>query len=281
MLSITNLNSTKTINYNEDKIIAISGILSEKMKKVPVYLVDEDTMDKLYPDEKRKLFNEECLKEFIKEDRIDKENLENVFEKCSKKIISKSVGVGLYLRNIEKWLYDKFNNLKEPAIFICPERCIDWGNRLNIPADFVFTKVLLHEYAHAHLDVGGNSNYYDTPWGKVIEESLANYIAYTRFESTEDKANVTKLILDQPLEYRCSLALAFIEESKFIPLIRRYCFWESIVEYLFNFYGKHGIIPYIFCFNLDRIWKEYKKHSDEDLKLIFMTLALDLMKMLI
>jgi len=283
MLSITNLDSTQTINYNEDKIIALSGILSEKMKKVPVYLVNEQTMDKLYPPQKRKLLDEECLKEFLnyREEGINEENFEEIFDKCSKEVISKVIAVGLYMRNIPDWLYNQFNDLKEPAIFICPERCKDWGDKQNIPAEFVFTKVLFHEYAHAYLDVDRSSDYYNTSWGKIIEESLANYIAYTRLESMEDKANAIKLISDQPLEYRGSLAL--IEERGFIPpiLFRRHWYLEDLFDYLHYLYRRYGILPYGFGSNLIQIWKEYKKFNDERLEWFFKHLALDLVKSLI
>jgi hypothetical protein len=283
MLSITNLNSSQTINYNKDKIVALSGILSEKMKKVPVYLVNEQTMDRLYPPQKRILLDEEYLKEFLnrREERINEENLEEIFDKCSRETKSKAIAVGLYMRNIPKWLYNQFNDLKEPAIFICPERCISWGNKLNIPADFVFTKVLFHEYAHAYLDVDRSSDYYNTSWGKIIEESLANYIAYTRFKSIKDKANATKLISDQPLEYRGSLAL--IEECGFIPRIpfRRHWYWEEIVEYFYYLYRRYGILPSYGNTTLVKIWKEYKKFNEGGLERFFKLLAFNLVESLI
>jgi len=317
MLSITNLDSTQTINYNEDKIIALSGILSVKMKKVPVYLVNEQTMDRLYPPQKRILLDEECLKEFLnrREEGINEENLEEVFDKCSRETKSKAIAVGLYMRNIPDWLYNQFNDLKEPAIFICPERCISWGNSLNIPAGFVFTKVLFHEYAHAYLDVNRGSDYYNTSWGKIIEESLANYIAYSRFKSNKDKANVIKLISDQPLEYRGSLVLT--EDHKLMPFCipfwkirdwdwryivenwryivekireRDWWYWRDLADELYYLYRKYGILgippfvgilPYGFIPNLPQIWKEYKKSNDKRLEWFLKHLALDLVKSLI
>lgn len=283
MLNITNLNSSKTINYQQNKIIALSGILSGKMKTVPVYLVDGQTIDKLYPQEKRKLLNEECLNEISKskDKKITKYNFEEIFDECSRETSFEVVG--LYLRNIPAWLRNKFNNLKEPAIFICPERCISWGNRLNIPADFVFTKVLFHEYAHAYLDSNGVNEYYDTSWGKIIEESLANYIACTRFKSYKDKANAMKLILDQPLEYKCSLVL--IEKNNTpiytLPLLFRGRSFSDreLHRYLHEYlYERYGISDFILVPDLYKIWKEYKKkeHNDIEIKDFFRLFAIDL-----
>jgi len=493
MLNIINLNSTQTINYNKNKIIALSGILSEKMKTVPVYLVNEETMDKLYPLQKRKLLDEECLKELlnherrkittsfytcfpknrpafdleiydyliqkgypfiprkqwprdgsrdcylflgnenyiiitpykggseyqripyislhitkngyyvdlvydkgnkclecivesivqylqntgyslniirdnqyvkryrlnlnvsncqlaiddfygkivpiidnvlsssflqlqcpncqnvinkitstefeelkqkienhIKEKDCGKEDIEKIFEKCIKERISKAVG--LYLRNIPDWLYNQFNNLKAPAIFISPERCIDLGNKLNISADFVFTKTLIHEYSHAYLDVDG-SDYYKKPWWKIIEESLANYIVFDRFKSIEDMAeksltnfllfitsrangdmaNVIKLISNQPLEYRCSLVL--IERNNF-PIYTPSLFFtgksyrdlDKYFRKLSYLHKKYGILDFIFIPDLYNLWKKYKKSNDNELEIFFKQLALNLVE---
>jgi len=150
MLTIKNLDSTKTkkIKYKKQKILALSGVLAEVIRKVPVYLVNPDTMDKLYPPEKRLLLDEECIKEIFSSERWHEGEDEDLLERCLRKS-RKMIAVGLYMREVP----DEFGELDEPAVFICPERCISWGDKTGVPHEFVFTKVLFHEFAHAYLDV--------------------------------------------------------------------------------------------------------------------------------
>ena len=51
--------SPKLIN----KFYTLAGILNNALSKVNIYLVNENTMDKIYPSEKRLTLNKVCLKE--------------------------------------------------------------------------------------------------------------------------------------------------------------------------------------------------------------------------
>ena len=257
MLRISNLNSSQKIAFKEDKIVALSGILADAMKKVPVYLVDEETMDQFYPPRKRMLLNEECIKELLYSEERG-EIPEEVLERCLGKTVGRMVAVGLYLRDVPDDLLELVS--EDPVILICPERCVGWGSKTRVPADFIFTKVLFHEFAHAYLDVNRLRNrYYDTWWGKVIEESLANYIALTRFKSYSDRAKAIKLIAEQPLEYRGSLVF----EEKLLdllpPMLSRNIILPFIIERMV--YGVELIHSRGSLFSL---WKGFKSGNISD-----------------
>ena len=251
MLKISNLNSSQEIAYKEDKIVALSGILADAMKRVPVYLVDEETMDRLYPPQKRKLLNEECIKELLYSEEL-RETQEEVLERCLREAVGKMVAVGLYLRDVPDDLQGEI--YWGPLILICPERCVNWGDKTGVPPEFVFTKVLFHEFAHAYLDVNKvRSQYYDKWWGKVIEESFANYIALTRFKSYSDRSKAIKLIVEQPLEYKASLVF----EEKLLellpPLLSRNIILSFIIERML-----YGVELGHSRRSLFSLWKEFK-----------------------
>jgi hypothetical protein len=64
-------------------------------------------------------------------------------------------------------------------------------------------KVYYHELGHAIMDTlpDGAPNPYLESWGRTVEESLANAIAYRCFKGKETLW-VQRLIQDQPAEYR-------------------------------------------------------------------------------
>ncbi len=251
MLRIINLNSSQEIAYKEDKIVALSGILADTMKRVPVYLVNEETMDEFYPPQKRVLLNEECARELFHSGELRRTPVE-ALEKCLRKTVGSMVAVGLYLKDVPDDLQEEI--YWGPLILICPERCVEWGTKTEVPPEFVFTKVLFHEFAHAYLDVNRVRNYYyDTWWGKVIEESLANYIALTRFKSYSDRSKAIRLIVEQPLEYKGSLVF----EEKLLdllpPLLSRNIVLPFIIEHII--YGVELIHSKKSIFSL---WKRFK-----------------------
>jgi hypothetical protein len=88
-----------------------------------------------------------------------------------------------------------------PAIFLCPERIVDWGAREGVPTALVQDQVYYHELAHALMDTADTApDPYREPWGLVVEESLANWVAVSRFQGSEALA-VHRLIKGQPPEY--------------------------------------------------------------------------------
>ncbi|GBC91592.1 hypothetical protein HRbin15_00046 [bacterium HR15] len=98
---------------------------------------------------------------------------------------------------------DAYRSANTPLIFICPERVIDWANRMGVEPNLVFDKVLYHELGHAYMDTedAPSESVYDTAWGRVIEESFANFIAFSQFSGIEAR-HVQRLITTQPAEYQ-------------------------------------------------------------------------------
>jgi hypothetical protein len=63
-------------------------------------------------------------------------------------------------------------------------------------------KVYYHELAHGLMDTAGLlPDPYGESWGRVVEESLANLVAFRRFQGQE-ALWVAALIREQPPEYR-------------------------------------------------------------------------------
>ncbi|GIV05056.1 MAG: hypothetical protein KatS3mg016_0631 [Fimbriimonadales bacterium] len=98
---------------------------------------------------------------------------------------------------------DAYQSADTPLIFICPERVINWASRVGLDPNLVFDKVLYHELGHAYMDTedAPSESVYDTAWGRVIEESLANFIAFSQFSDIEARY-VQRLITTQPAEYQ-------------------------------------------------------------------------------
>lgn len=221
--------------------------MGKKAVSLPVFLVNPNQMDMLYPREYRraldperirKLLQEEALREAQKrkreqetgewrERREEEPDLFDHLQRSEEDQIgwskySEVILVGLYLhlercdqsfRGAVLELGDEnvrtaeaenaFLNHQAPAIFLCCERIVDWANDLGIPHHLVMDKVYYHELGHAIMDTlpDGAPNPYLESWGRTVEESLANAIAYRCFEGKE-ALWVQRLIQDQPAEYR-------------------------------------------------------------------------------
>ncbi len=89
-----------------------------------------------------------------------------------------------------------------PAIFLCCERIRRHAATEGAPYELALDKTYYHELGHAIMDTlpARAPNPYNETWGRVIEESLANLIAYERFEGTE-AIWIQRLIQRQPAEY--------------------------------------------------------------------------------
>jgi hypothetical protein len=118
-----------------------------------------------------------------------------------------------------------FLNHQAPAIFLCCERIVDWASRVGVSHHLVMDKVYYHELGHGVMDTlpdGAPNPYFET-WGRIVEESLANAIAYRCFKGKE-ALWVQRLIQDQPAEYlgyasACHFAVIWLNwESP--------CYWD-------------------------------------------------------
>lgn len=219
--------------------------------RIPVFLVNEAQMDHLYPPERRRFFPERPLRERLRALRergageeedpfAPLEDLEWGEDLWGG--VKEVVAVGLYMRRApgrplkEEVLHlgeegarrgeaeEAFLGHAGPAIFLCPERVVGWADREGVPVSLVQDKVYYHELGHALMDT---ADFFPDPyresWGRVVEESLANLVAFKRFRGKE-AARVARLIQGQPPEYRGYAAAAAFPEA-FPPFPREV--WEE------------------------------------------------------
>jgi hypothetical protein len=119
-----------------------------------------------------------------------------------------------------------------PAIFLCPERIVDRGAREGVPTALVQDQVYYHELAHALMDTADTApDPYQEPWGLVVEESLANWVAASRFQGSEALA-VHRLIKGQPPEYLGYEAVSRLAFFSREPLERYLLFWEDVLRHI-------------------------------------------------
>jgi hypothetical protein len=135
-----------------------------------------------------------------------------------------------------------FLNHQAPAIFLCCERIVDWASRLGISHHLVMDKVYYHELGHAIMDTlpDGAPNPYLKSWGRTVEESLANAIAYRCFKGKE-ALWVQRLIQDQPAEYlgyasACHFAVIWLnlESLRYWNYRSGWLWWRALENVLCN-----------------------------------------------
>lgn len=126
--------------------------------------------------------------------------------------------------------YQVFQATELPVIFICPERVLNSANSLQIDPQLLFDKVLYHELGHAYMDRGSSpsEHVYNTAWGRVIEESLANWIAFSQFNKTEARY-VQRFIANQPAEYQGYLT---VNRLQVFPFGEEWRYYADIEEWL-------------------------------------------------
>jgi hypothetical protein len=196
--------------------------------RLPVYLVSEAQMDRLYPPKRRRFFPEDRLRERLRGLRErDLEEDEDPFAPLRDLEVEDGeawrrqamlVAAGLYLRRLGPGpkgdvphlaarepapeALAAFADEEGPAIFLCPERILAWAGRAGVPGEVAVDKVYYHELAHGLMDTAGLlPDPYGESWGRVVEESLANLMAFRRFQGRE-ALWVAALIREQPPEYR-------------------------------------------------------------------------------
>lgn len=211
MISIVNLNSKAvvkiTIDY--DDMIARLDFLVQKAKKIPVYLVNELLMDKIYPPFKRRVLDEEMLHHLFSEKRERYDWEDYNFDELWRERTNVTVAVGVYVHHapsdmkatfgdvLDKKEYDE---IRYPAIFICPERVVNWADRLRISQDVLFQKVYFHELGHAYIHTDRRD--YQKGYYRIIEEAYCNAVAVSRFTDKKEIAQIVKAISTQSLEYQ-------------------------------------------------------------------------------
>lgn len=208
------------------------NFLTHTWERTPVYLVDPDVMDKVYPPERRVFIDEDCLEELLglrprrrgrkgtgsrpceesrnareKGPRKDRKITHKDLEECRRESAT-FTAMGVYLST---WRSNvPVPGIEYPCIFICPERIKDTVDNIlrqnpkgltpERGMNILFANVLFHELAHGFMDKNPNKPYGEI-WSRTIEESLATHLAWARF-TTGEKWIVNRMIQGQPLEYR-------------------------------------------------------------------------------
>lgn len=147
----------------------------------------------------------------LKKEMPDFETLwHGIEDKRARAYIPKGKVLGYYSR-------DGKDLCKGPHIVLCPENIYEAADNSSVPPKVLFTKVLIHEIAHAAMDryriiSDGNlecsnikENRPNSLEAKTMEESLANAIAISSFEKyhPEDAYYVRNFIDNwQPTIYR-------------------------------------------------------------------------------
>jgi len=193
--------------------------MGRKAVQIPVFLVNEAQMDELSPPKRKRALDPRYVKEWL----YRREELPpdiNQLDFSSWEAFVHVVALGLYVRHPqpEQAVVDKgdpsvqepeavqaYQAAEGPHIYLCCERIVRRGEQEGISPNLVLDKVYYHELGHALLDVPKSvwdtgDDPYPTPWGRTIEESAANYIAYQRFEGMEALL-VQRLMASQPAEY--------------------------------------------------------------------------------
>ncbi len=200
---------------------------------VHVYLTDSNVVDEICPPERRKFLDVETIKKqelplfrFHEETREEykKEYLKKTIDEFWKKLkeYEKRYPVlGCYCNCItDDLIYElshKIPLVKKPSIFIAVDRCLNVARNLNSTgliistttssqqnviniAKSIIKSALIHETFHAFTDLNGK-HYRNESWFKLIEESLANAVAYG-FINKRDKIIFEEISSKQPLEYQ-------------------------------------------------------------------------------
>jgi hypothetical protein len=260
--------------------------MGKKAVSLPVFLVNPNQMDMLYPREYRRALDPEQIRKLLQEEarreaqkrereqetgewRERREEEPDFFDRLQRSEedqigwskYSEVILVGLYLhlercdQNFRSGVLrqgdsnaqtaeaeNAFLNHQAPAIFLCCERIVDWASRLGISHHLVMDKVYYHELGHAIMDTlpDGAPNPYLKPWGRTVEESLANAIAYRCFKGKE-ALWVQRLIQDQPAEYlgyasACHFAVIWLnlESLRYWGYRLSWFWWDELENALRN-----------------------------------------------
>lgn len=187
--------------------------MSRKAAQTPVFLVNPDQMDVLSPPSRRRGLDPERVREWAKRQNEDNDDPLRGLEDLYTDWPVIFVAAGLYLSerptpdeissvlaqgNPTANAAEALNSLKGPSIYLCCERIAKWASKADVEFKLAMAKVLYHELGHAIMDTGPHA--YAGNWTRIIEESLANWLAVGCFKGSERVA-AQRLIRRQPAEY--------------------------------------------------------------------------------
>lgn len=287
MSRIENLNSRILYHVKlEEQLIKRLDFLLDKFWHIPIYLVDEPLMDFLYPPQKRKVLNDDCVKEILNV-RTERANIEEIFERLNECRYKTIVAVGLYkpslspgeIREIENRTGHQISDRE--SIFISPERIDNWvhkyeesiGKPVQGAYDIIFQMILIHELAHAYMNDDIKSQYANELWYSIIEESMANAVAFKHFSAKEKKI-VSWAMSTQPLEYR-GYVYWIPEEKKYIAPLAH--LWKMILLPYSRYYWRYRYY-YDWYFRW-RLWEIDEIPRDQEEKIMLLKeLAFEILK---
>ncbi len=223
--------------------------MGRKAVTIPVYIVNPDQIDYLYPPHRKRFLNPKQVARWAELKRAQMREGQRGepllgLDPSSDEMYIQTVVVGLYRkREFEPKEWEEVLARADsgatldvgvqaipevPVILLCAERILGRAARESVDPQLVLDKVYYHELGHALMDTGHTP--YKELWGRIVEESLANWIATRRFWGVE-RLQVKKLIAGQPAEYQgyASLAEAFLTLSDLRGFWRqwRYLWRES------------------------------------------------------
>jgi len=227
-----------------ERICAAGGRTLTALARTPVYWISPNLMDQLYDPWRYSLLSEDCVRRAMEEQEKNKDGraviedteddnaerfiaeLERFWkdlEECSKSMVRvHTPALGVYIRKITKEAVKAVGSARrgqgklrqapkedEVAIFVCPERCRDRIDAVEVTSlshvqavECSVAQVVFHELRHSWF----NTDYaiYSTPWGRLIEESLCEWVSVTHFESMQEASLIYQLLEpDRGFEYRC------------------------------------------------------------------------------
>lgn len=245
----------------------------------------KEFIEREIPDERREGIN---LREIFK--KIDTECRKKSYERMIapyKRIIvidKKMIVLGLYIPKLNNNHIQEIKKHKNQdiydedipdgeAIFICPERVeymaqiykkfID-GSVSNA-YEIIFQKVLIHELAHAYMHNDKKFQYSNELWYEIIEESMANAVAFKHFSNKKQKI-IHWAISNQSLEYRGYLHWITRKKKELAGTV---LLWKNIMQSSSTYQGWHNYYEWYY-----RLWKIYeiskcilyKKQDDKEQK---------------
>lgn len=233
--------AARHLDFTREELWArMSTPLRHKAVQIPVFLVNEAQMDILYPPERQKVIDPENAKDWREKRRnpdnpatwqdLDPSSSNGKGPSPSWSRYKRIVAMGLYVCNPEassevieeakckdgppptgvlgfSKAEEAYKHHKGPHIYLCCERIVSFAKEKGIDPNLVLDKVYYHELGHAVLkgvrcfEKPEDDPYLET-WGRIIEESAAEWISYVHFRGRERLLVRKVLMKDKPAEYR-------------------------------------------------------------------------------
>ncbi len=217
-----------------ERLCSTTGPTLTALTHTPVYWVSPALMDELYEPWRNALLAADCIEKALERmgnnerKRSDEDSIIPEIERfwkmleecCGGKERVYRPAAGVYVASIQQsvlssikksrkahGVLNKAPSVGEPAIFVCPERCIariqgilDTSLTRAQAIECAIAQTVFHELQHAWFKT--DPSIYRTFWGRLIEESLCEWASFSLFEAREERALLNRIMCDTPVEYR-------------------------------------------------------------------------------